>query len=131
MPAIMDEPESASMSLFPNIFVNRSLTILCSLRYRKDFGSSVVARLMAWRPRRGINERSSFAAFSFWEISDVNLFPQRGGNCAQVVRRGRRWADARATGLAGGAHSDGQGESAVHAISRHGRSRDRHQCREG
>ena len=28
-----------------------ALTILCRLRYRKDFGGRVVARLMAWRPR--------------------------------------------------------------------------------
>jgi hypothetical protein len=30
---------------------NTALTILCRLRYRKDFGGRVVARLMAWRPR--------------------------------------------------------------------------------
>jgi hypothetical protein len=46
-----------------HLAVNPSLTIPRRLRYRKDFGSRVVARLMAWRPRRGINERSSFNAF--------------------------------------------------------------------
>ena len=30
---------------------NTALTILCRLRYSKDFGGRVVARLMAWRPR--------------------------------------------------------------------------------
>jgi hypothetical protein len=31
--------------------LNSTLTFLCTLRYLKDFGSIVVARRMAWRPR--------------------------------------------------------------------------------
>src|SRR5215472_3553947 len=37
----------------------------------------------------------------------VNLFPQAGGNCAQMVRRRRLRADARAAVVARGAHPDG------------------------
>ena len=63
---------------------NTSLTILCRLRYRKDFGSRVVARLMAWRPRRGINERSSFAAFiQSGRILMSTYFPKEG----EIVRK--------------------------------------------
>src|SRR5580658_4694322 len=39
------------LRLPPAFVSNTALTILCRLRYRKDFGGRVVARLMAWRPR--------------------------------------------------------------------------------
>src|SRR5580704_16207906 len=68
--------------------------------------------------------------FSFWESSDVNLFPVTGGNCAQVVRRGCGWTDARASGFASGAHPHGKRKSAVYAVSGYWRSCDRGQCRE-
>src|SRR3954470_12109352 len=107
---------------------NIALTSICGIRYRKDFGSCVVARLMVLASSSG-ESKSGFLSqpFSIWESSDVNVFPQRGGNCAQVVRRGCERADARAPGFTGGAPPHGQRESAVYAVYRHWRSRHRDQ----
>ena len=43
-----------------------SLTFPCTLRYRKDFGSPVVARLMAWRP--ALVESTAVFFRSFYSI---------------------------------------------------------------
>src|SRR5207302_10709182 len=82
-------------------------------------------------PREGETQRSSLRFFNFWEISDVNLFPHRGGNCAQVVRRGWFGTDPGTAGLADRPHPDGQSESEVHAVSGYRRSCDCHQRRQG
>src|ERR1700733_970307 len=118
-------------------FVNSALTIPRRLRYLKDFGKSRGCPPDGLASSPG-NQRAVFFVifnrvsqlFSFWESSDVNLFPVTGGNCAQVVRRGCGWTDARASGFAGGTHFNGQGKSAVHAFSGYWRSRNCGECRE-
>src|ERR1051326_6565451 len=71
------------------------------------------------------------AFFIFWEILHVYLFPQSGGNCAQVVRRRRLRADAGTLVFTSRPHFDGQGKSEIYAFSRHRRPRRRDQRREG
>src|ERR1700733_14484151 len=118
-------------------FVNSALTIPRRLRYLKDFGKSRGCPPDGLASSPGNQRAVFFVIFnrvsqflSLWENSDVYLFPQTGGNCAQVVRRGCGWADAWAAGLASGAHPYGQRKSAVHALFGYWRSRDRGECRE-
>src|SRR5207245_1712510 len=109
--------QNSNRTTLPSLEALLNCSPVVVLALKRGAGWLVSSAVRAWRPRRVINERSSFAFFSFWESSDVNLFPQRGGNCAQVVRRGCQRADAGAPGFAGGAHLDGQRESEIHAVS--------------
>jgi large subunit ribosomal protein L13 len=64
---------------------NTALTILCSLRYRKDFGSSVVARLMVLASSSG-NQRAVFLSQPFFNLGEFPMstyFPKQG----EIVRK--------------------------------------------
>ncbi len=64
---------------------NTSLTILCRLRYRKVFGSSVVARLMVLASSSG-NQRAVFLSQPFFNLGEFPMstyFPKQG----EIVRK--------------------------------------------
>ena len=74
-------------------------------------------------------ERSSpKPVFTSGRVWNVNLFPQ-GGDCAQVVRGGCRWADAGTAFDARRAHPERQRQSPLHAVSGYGRPCRGHQRR--
>src|SRR5581483_5195278 len=79
----------------------------------------------------GVPVWSTPRAYIFWESSDVYIFPQAGGDCAQVARRGCVRPDVGPPGFTGGARDYRKGEPALHAVSGYGRSRGGHECREG
>src|SRR5262249_17834469 len=70
-------------------------------------------------------------SFFSGESEHVNEFPQRGGNCAQVVCRGRRGPDAGTSGESCGAHPEWEREPALYTVYRHRRSCGRDQCGQG